>query len=1363
MNLPSVQNLDEHKPLFADGPTVPVLPGDMLLMPPRRAWQVLVVDDDESVHAVVRLSLRGLTVEARPVDLLEARSAAEARAILAMHRDIAVMLLDVVMETDDAGLKLVDHVRHTLNNHVIRIVLSTGQPGAAPEETVMTERDVNGYLSKSDLSAQRLRTAVAGAIRSYHDVATIARQSLLMECVARMQGRYVENQAPIAVAQAMLGDMLHAFDGAAGTILVRYGARTQMHVLATTEPLEGEPLASLLRNRIEAALIDAEKSGELGLRRAPFSVADLDVPVEFAETWLLPLHIGNHVLGATWMAVPDQVQTTPDAVFLALTRAVANLLKALEDAALRRLAEESRDASHRWLTQVTANVPDGLLVEESTGQIKLVNTRFCEMFGIDAPPEALIGLDCKLAADAAAEKFVNADQFVPRVQEIIAKREPVTAEALEMIDGRWLERDFVPLVVNNKPATIWRYHDITAAKRTQEALFASQSRYATLFHASSDAILILNASGTVVDANESSGVLLEIAHQHLLSMKFRDLFALPVSCGREALAELQMGQPVLFEDRLRRPNAGQFPAEIRANLVTVEGEQLVEVNLRDITARQQQQEALLSAKTAADAASAAKSQFLAVMSHEIRTPINAVLGASELLRGSDLRRSQRELAEIVHGSSEVLLTLINDLLDFSKIEAAQMELDSEPFDLATLAESVVDIVRVRASARGLTLQCTIDGRLPARVVGDANRIRQIAMNLLSNAIKFTEVGSVSFAIRVRERATESVSLEIVVEDSGIGIPPDQRDNIFGAFVQGENSIFRRFGGSGLGLSIVRSLVELMGGQIAVRSEPQSGTTMTVRLTLPTPADVKTTVGMWRGSTPPKGTVLLVMEALDQRAAIVQILTDWGLDVVVAGNGAETLDRLSGVDLHYRCVVVDDLLPDMDGEEVITAVRAIQSSAHLPVILAAALQASETDERNVIKLAKPFHRSRLRLGIAQALGLKDSDGLEVLRVLPAQGEPGAGRVLVAEDNPENAILLRHTLMGTGYTVDEVADGEAAVAAVMANLYGLVLMDLDMPALDGISATQRIRDWEKTLGRPQTPIVAVTAHALRSIRDRCLAAGMNDYMSKPLRRKRVLDMTANWLDTRPFVLLADDDHSTRTVLRSWLRAEKNLRSLVVGDGQELLDAFTRHPVAVVLLDMQMSGLNGYQTVEQLRRMPGGDRVPVIAMTGNNGRGDESRCRQAGCTDFVAKPFTREIVLAAIDKYLTRPKASLSVPTFWPKSRSMTPMAKPSGGSPLAKPMMRIAVSPDVADLVPEFLEAQQQTANSIRAALKKSDFAQIAILGHNLRGISATMGFNPLAQTAGEIERAGLQRAPGDVVNALKTLDFLLSAATEVTQC
>ena len=213
-----VSERPDSTPLFIDPATGPIYLGEAdrpSALPP---WPVLVVDDDAAVHSVTRLSLRGLLVEARPIEILEARSEAGARAILARRDDIALMLVDVVMETDDAGLQLVDYVRNTLNNHVMRIVLSTGQPGAAPEETVMAERDVNGYLSKPELSARRLRTAVVGAIRSYHDVQTIRRQSSLMECVARMQGRFIENEPAAAVAQAMLGDMLQAFDGVAGML-----------------------------------------------------------------------------------------------------------------------------------------------------------------------------------------------------------------------------------------------------------------------------------------------------------------------------------------------------------------------------------------------------------------------------------------------------------------------------------------------------------------------------------------------------------------------------------------------------------------------------------------------------------------------------------------------------------------------------------------------------------------------------------------------------------------------------------------------------------------------------------------------------------------------------------------------------------------------------------------------------------------------------------------------------------------------------------------------------------------------------------------------------------------------------------------
>ena len=1350
-----------NTPLFIDPHTGPIFLGDTVATVLQRRWPVLVVDDDAAVHSATRLALRGLVIQGRTVEILEAHSDAGARAILARRTDIALMLVDVVMETDDAGLQLVNYVRHNLDNHVMRILLSTGQPGVAPEETVMTERDINGYLSKSDLTARRLRSAVTGAIRSYHDLRVIHRQASLIECVAQIQARFIENEPTAAVSQAMLGDILHAFSGVAGMLVARAPNGVDLRVLATTEPLEAQPLATELLAWMDRSLQRIGQEGDLGVRRTPSDAQPFKLTVPFAETWLLPLRVGRRVLGAAWLAVPVQSDVTTDAAMEMLAQAAGSLLAAMESAERRLAAEAGRASAYQWLQGITANLPDALLVSDGSGRIKLANGQFCETFEIPADPESLVGLECGLAANASAEQFVELDGFVPRLNEITAQREVVRGELLEMVDGRWLERDFVPLEVSGVPAVLWQYRDVTATRQALAEVLANQARYASLFHAATDAILILSRDGAVVDANAGAQRLFDIDCSVLIGMRVSDLFHVTGRAWDDLVEPMLRGEAARFEDTFRRADGSVFPAEFSGSAMHVNEQWLVQAFVRDLTGQRQEQAALLAAKEAAEAASAAKSQFLAVMSHEIRTPINAILGSSELLGASELRRSQRELAAIVQNGSEVLLSLINDLLDFSKIEAGQMELELGSFDLAALLENVLDIVRVRAHARGLTLHCEVDPLLPQRVVGDANRVRQIASNLLSNAIKFTEVGEVSMTLRVLNATSESVDIAFTVADTGIGIDPERTETVFESFKQADSGITRRFGGTGLGLSIVRSLVALMDGDLQMVSLPGVGTTVAVKLHLAVPPNVGV-VGSWPGANPPTGSVLVICAQSKQRASIVQILAGWGLRVVEAGDVGETLDCLADLAPDCGCVVIDDAQFEMDSAEIVTAVRSIQASAHVPVLMATSLRSNDADMPGVIAIARPMHRGRLRLAIAQALGLRISETPDMTLAQPEQAGALSGRILVAEDNRENAILLRHTLTGAGYVVDEVSDGEAAVAAVIASQFSLVLMDVEMPLLDGIAATQRIRDWERTYGRRPTPIIAVTAHAISEIRERCMAAGMNDYMSKPLRRKRVLDTTANWLDRRPLILVADDDQSSRLIVRTWLKPEKQWRHIVVGDGQEVLDAFGRYPVAVVVLDLEMPGLDGFKTVQQLRRLPGGQNVPIIAMTGHVGPEVESRCRLAGFTDHVNKPYSRETLLQVLRKHTARQTdpSHFRAPAIGVRALQITVPTRPLP-DPEVPPKTRTIVSPGVTDLLPEFVRGQARNTQHMREALARGDYQRIGELSRVLRQVSGVLEFAALVQTAEDLEVAAARHEHHAVARSLRKIEFMLTAASEQT--
>ncbi len=1347
-------------------------------------WAVLVCDDHQAVHQIIGLALHGLMVAGRPVQILSALSAAEGRRMVQARADIAVMLVDVVMETDDAGLLLVDYVRETLDNRDVRILLNAGQPGAAPEDVVMTEREVNGYLSKAELSSQRLRTAVMGAIRSYHDLIMIRRQADLLESITQMQGRYIDHAPEAAVAATMLDDLLRAFAGIDGMLVTRRTGRVDLQVLAATGPLQGLTAQALVTSDVERQLAELETRGDREIQARHLDAKMLGLRADASQQLLLPLYVGGKTSGAAWLALARNVVPTPPAAVASLAQAAGGLLAALDNRLQQQIAKKNTETAYEWLYAVTAHLPDGVLVEESRGQIKLVNPPFCAMFEIPASPESLVGLDCALAASAAAETFVDSSGFGPRVRQILAARQPVHAELLQTVDGRWLERDFVPFVIDGEQASLWRYHDVTTTRQEHEAILANELRYSSLFGAASDAILILNEDQGIIDANSGAAAMFGWSKADMVGQPVVHLMAGHPRDARPGFTRLAHGQTSLFEQEFRRSDGSTFHAELATNAVDMAGKTWIQAVLRDVSERHRQQATLVAAKQAAESANAAKSQFLAVMSHEIRTPLNAIQGATELLNATELGSNQRELATILADGSEALLTLVNDLLDLTRIELGQLDFTVAPFDLATVLEHAVDIVRVRAYARGLSLTCEIDGELPNRVIGDAGRIRQVVMNLLGNAVNFTEVGEVSLILRVRSKTPDQVSIEILVTDTGIGIANDKQRAVFDSFSQADNTISRRFGGSGLGLSIVRSLVQMMNGELHLTSIPHVGTTMAVQLTLETPPNTPRT-SAWPGDDPPTGRILLLMAQGQLRDTIIKCLYEWGLTVITAGTATETLARLGEIDASVRCVISDESVPDMDGAEIVAAMQFVQTPKRLPILLATTPPMNDSLSQNVIPLAKPLHRGRLRQGLAQALGLRLQTGTLPAPVLPERTAISPGRILIAEDNRENALLLRHTLKDAGYLVDEVSDGEQAVAAVLATPYNLVLMDVEMPLLHGMAATQRIRDWERTHDRPSTPIIAVTAHAVRGMRERCLLAGMSDYISKPLRRERVLELVGNWMDPRPLVLVADDDHATRFVVRNWFKTEKGLRSLFVGNGQEALDAFACNPVALVVLDMEMPILDGYETAARLRQITNSRQVPIIASTGHSGRAEMDRCREAGCTGFLSKPYTCETMMQTLRTHLGSALAAprFSTPNFsvagqtpqmagagaiasaitaplvpTPSPTAVVP--QPWSPAPMSDGLEPMALLPsdidaDIADLVPEFLRVQREAVQRISDGAQSRDFLQVALLGHHLRSVSDRMGFRPLVQVGAAIEQAAHDEDEEALQRAIGKLEFLLT--------
>ncbi len=522
---------------------------------------------------------------------------------------------------------------------------------------------------------------------------------------------------------------------------------------------------------------------------------------------------------------------------------------------------------------------------------------------------------------------------------------------------------------------------------------------------------------------------------------------------------------------------------------------------------------LRKARDIAEAASRAKSQFLANMSHEIRTPMNGVLGMAELLLGTELSDKQRRFASTIRSSGESLLAVINDILDFSKIEAGKLELEQLDFAPRALLEEMVEMFAQRAQAKGLELVLRVDSSVPAWVGGDPHRLRQILLNLIGNAIKFTAAGEVEVSCRRVATPEAATRLRFAVRDTGIGITAEQRPRLFSAFSQGDGSTTRKFGGTGLGLAIAKELAHLMGGEIGVDSEPGRGATFWFTVAV---AGAEAPAAAAAAADDLRGQRLLVVENNPtNRAILEEQARGWGMRVDSVGDGASALallrQRVAGGE-PFGLAVIDMNMPGMNGIELARAIKADTALAALPLVMLTSLGqdgevAAAREAGIACYLCKPIREQVLRAAIARTLA---SDGApEALATALADATPSlGGRVLLAEDNPVNQAVALGMLESLGVEVDVVDNGRQAVDRVATGRYDLVLMDCQMPELDGFGATAEIRRREQN-AVARLPIVALTANALDGDREICLAAGMDDYLAKPFTREQIVAVLTRWL--------------------------------------------------------------------------------------------------------------------------------------------------------------------------------------------------------------------------------------------------------------
>jgi len=606
--------------------------------------------------------------------------------------------------------------------------------------------------------------------------------------------------------------------------------------------------------------------------------------------------------------------------------------------------------------------------------------------------------------------------------------------------------------------------------------------------------------------------------------------------------------------------------------------------IQDITEERNARERLIAATQAAEAASRAKSAFLATMSHEIRTPMNGIMGMTTLLLDSPLNGVQRDYAETVLSSADSLLKILNDILDFSKIEAGKLEIEAIEMDLIATVEDIASLMGFQCAAKNLELIVDIRPELPAWVIGDPQRLRQCLLNLVGNAIKFTQTGEVLIDVFPLGQQDGKTLIQFEVRDTGLGIEPHALQALFQPFTQADSSTTRRYGGTGLGLSIVRRLIELMGGKVGAQSEPGKGSvfwfTVPLQLATTASADDKIEEIPPSGVVPSGHRVLLVDDNETNRRVLSGQLRQAGYAVECAASGQEALATMRNREhLPFDLVLLDFEMPEMDGVMLGEKIMADFTLANTRLVMLTSLDRSGdmqpfSDIGFAAYLAKPIRNRELLRCLRKVLGYEATAWQSRSRpmvtrgnLLGSDGCAYQGQVLLVEDNVINQRVASRFLERLGCQVEIADDGVKAVAAFDRNRYGLILMDMQMPQMDGVEATRRIRASEARKGAARTPIVALTANALTAQMELCLEAGMDDYLTKPLDIDRLHGMLDRYLGTpnKPPALpapIASNDSSVPAAFAAQISLR--LREVSGNDvefARELVHAYLGSSAAIV----------------------------------------------------------------------------------------------------------------------------------------------------------------------------------------------------------
>jgi hypothetical protein len=994
------------------------------------------------------------------------------------------------------------------------------------------------------------------------------------------------------------------------------------------------------------------------------------------------------------------------------------------------------------LTQFSVDrAADAVFWIAKNGQLRYVNDAACDYLGYSR--EELLGLSI---FDIEVQ-FDRADW--PAYWEQVQRLERLTTETrYRARTGREFPVD---VTVNFLSFRGQEYHcvfarEISWRKEAEDAINATTARLEALIESLPVGVLFEDDHHKVVLANQTLCQMLDIpvppralggADSRTLLEQSKHLFPAPeefVSRVERILEThtLVRGEELGLDDGrvFARDYVPIVNQNYRAHLW----------QYRDITDRKRAEAEILKAKFEAEKANNAKSSFLAMMSHELRTPLNAILGMTELSLETALSVEQREFLGTIQTNSENLLRLIDDVLDLSKIEANRMDIEQIPFDLRELVEEVAESLNVRAMMKDVDLVLDVDPHLPAQIVGDPKRVRQVLLNLAGNAVKFTEEGEVSISVAIEDwKPGDRLDLAFAVKDSGIGIPADKQQELFSRFYQAEGSTTRRFGGTGLGLNISRSLVELMGGKIDFASEEGKGSTFRVNLTTTVPQSVEPHSARHRAQLREKrARILLSVGSESRRRLLVRLLNAWGFEVEIASSLEELEAMLSTESSETTITILEQRSEPLE----LRTLKKLRQPPRRELLLVTSMGANTSavlTERCPHLVVKPIRQSKLADTLARALSVPVTPAARPPVSEAARERRLPHRILLVEDNSDNRRLAARVLEAAGALVDNAENGEIAVAMAKDTLYDLILMDLMMPLMDGFQATARIRENEVAPNR--VPIVALTAHATEGFRDRCLAAGMDDYLSKPFKKERLVARVEQWVDRRPVILVADDARDNRLIVKRFLMAGGGYRLLFAKNGLEALELFGRQRVALALLDMEMPVLSGYDTTAEIRNAGGGAAIPIVAMTAHTDPAELKRCLAAGATAVLQKPIVRRTLNTMVAKLLSSPLAQTAV------LEAETEESLPADV---------VGIDPDIQDLVPRFLENQKSNVSLILELAASGDFDSARRIGHNMKGTGKGYGFDVISGLGYSIEQAAARAAADEVEKLANELSRYLAS-------